>query len=126
MRPIEIVKIETNAVVRLNSIFFDFNKSVLKPESFPELDRVVDLMKSKTGMIIEVQGHTDNVGSNSHNQKLSESRAKAVKTYLLSKGIDAGKVSSKGFGETKPIVSNDDEKDGREINRRVEFKIVKL
>jgi outer membrane protein OmpA-like peptidoglycan-associated protein len=126
LKPIEIVKIEENAVVRLNSIFFDFNMAVLKPESSPELDRVVDLMKNKTAMTIEVAGHTDNIGSVAHNQKLSERRATAVKTYLVSKGIDLGRIVTIGYGESRPIVSNDDEEDGREINRRVEFKITKL
>ncbi len=126
LRPIEIVKIEKDAMVSLNSIFFDFEKAVLKPESFPELDRVVDMMKSRPSMSIQVEGHTDNIGTIKRNQKLSENRASAVKVYLLSKGIDAVKVTSKGFGESRPIVSNDDEKDGREINRRVEFKITKL
>jgi len=126
LRPIEVVRIEENAVVRLNSIFFDYNKAILKPESFPELDRVVDLMQSRPTMTIQVDGHTDNTGSIAHNQKLSENRAKAVEKYFLSKGINKSRVTSKGYGELRPIVSNDDEKDGREINRRVEFKIVKL
>lgn len=126
LRPIEIVKVEKDAVVGLNSIFFDFEKAVLKPESFPELDRIVDLMNSKPTMSIEVHGHTDNIGSHARNQKLSEKRATAVKEYLLSKAINVSRVTSKGFGETKPIVSNDDEKDGRELNRRVEFMIIKL
>jgi OmpA-OmpF porin, OOP family len=126
LRPIEIVRIEEEAVVQLNSIFFDFNKAVLKPESFPELDRVVQLMGNKPQMTIEVAGHTDNIGSPDYNQKLSENRASAVRKYFLSKGIAAARVTSKGFGETRPIVSNDDEKDGRELNRRVEFRITKL
>jgi OmpA-OmpF porin, OOP family len=126
LRPIEIVKIEKDAVVSLNSIFFDFGKAVLKPESFPELDRVADMIQAKPTISIDVHGHTDNVGSHHHNQKLSEQRAAAVKKYLLSKGLDASKITSKGFGETRPIVSNDDEKDGRELNRRVEFKIIAL
>lgn len=126
LRPIEIVKVEKDAVVGLNSIFFDFEKAVLKPESFPELDRIVDLMNTKPTMSIEVHGHTDNIGSHAHNQKLSQKRASAVKEYLLSKAINASRVTSKGFGETKPIVSNDDEKAGREFNRRVEFVIIKI
>jgi OmpA-OmpF porin, OOP family len=126
LRPIEIVRIEEDAVVGLNSIFFDFNKAVLKAESFPELDRVVQLMGRRPQMTIEVDGHTDNVGSQKINLKLSEKRARAVKDYFLSKGVSAARVMSKGFGETRPIVSNDDEKDGRELNRRVEFKIMKL
>ena len=126
LKPIEIVRIEEDAVVRLNSIFFDFNKAVLKPESFPELDRVIQLMERSPQMTIEVAGHTDNIGSENANLKLSEKRASAVKKYFLSKGISAARVTSKGFGEGRPIVSNDDEKDGRELNRRVEFKITKL
>jgi outer membrane protein OmpA-like peptidoglycan-associated protein len=126
LRPIQVVPIEAGAVVRLNSIFFDFDKATLKPESFPELERVVQLMNEKTTMTIEVAGHTDNVGVKQYNQHLSERRASAVKKYLVSKGIDESRITSIGFGETRPIVSNDDEKDGREINRRVEFTITNL
>lgn len=125
LKPIEIVPIEEEAVVRLNNVFFDFNKAILKPESFPELDRVVSLMNERPALTIEVDGHTDNIGTNDYNQKLSEKRAGAVKAYLITKGIDASRMDAKGFGETRPLVSNDDEIDGREINRRVEFKILK-
>lgn len=125
LKPIEIVPIEKEAIVRLNNVFFDFNKAILKPESFPELDRVVALMNERPGMTIEVDGHTDNIGTNEYNQKLSEKRAGAVKAYLITKGIDKTRIDAKGFGETRPLVSNDDEIDGREINRRVEFKILK-
>ena len=118
------VPIEKDAVVRLNSIFFDFDKAILRPESFPELDRVVTMLNERGTMTIEVDGHTDNIGSHQYNQTLSEKRAGAVKAYLITKGIAATRVTSKGFGETKPIVSNDDEEGGREINRRVEFKIL--
>jgi outer membrane protein OmpA-like peptidoglycan-associated protein len=125
LKPIEIVPIETEAVVSLNSVFFDFNMAILKPESFPELDRLVKMMVERAGLTIEVDGHTDNVGAADYNQKLSEKRANAVKAYLITKGINNSRVAAKGFGETKPIVSNDDEKDGRELNRRVEFRITK-
>ncbi len=126
LRPIQVVPIAEEAVVRLNTIFFDFAKAVLKPEAFPELERVVKLMNDRPAMIIEIGGHTDNVGSDGFNQKLSERRANAVMKFFLSKGIDTGRITAVGYGEKRPLVSNDDEKDGREINRRVEFRIVKL
>lgn len=126
LRPIEVVHIEENAMFTMNSIFFDFDKAVLKQESFPELERVVQMLKDKPTMSIEIAGHTDNRGTIAYNHNLSERRAKAVKKFLTSKGIDAGRVTTIGYGETKPIVSNDDEKDGREINRRVEFKITSM
>ncbi len=126
LRPIEVVHIEENAMFTFNSVFFAFDKAILKPESFPELERVVQLMNDKPTLTIEVAGHTDNIGEQSYNQNLSERRADAVKKFLTSKGIDEGRVTIVGFGETKPIVSNDDEKDGREINRRVEFKIMSM
>ncbi len=126
LRPIQVVPIVEEAIVRLNTIFFDFNKAVLKPEAFPELERVVKLMNDRAGMIIEIGGHTDNIGSDHFNQKLSERRANAVMKFLLSKGIDTSRITAVGYGEKRPVVSNDDEKDGREINRRVEFRIVKL
>jgi outer membrane protein OmpA-like peptidoglycan-associated protein len=125
LRPIQVVTIEKEAVVRLNNVFFDFNMAVLKSESFPELDRVVAMMNERPGLTIEVAGHTDNIGTANYNQKLSEKRSDAVKAYLITKGINAVRITTIGFGESKPIVSNDDEKDGREINRRVEFRIVK-
>jgi outer membrane protein OmpA-like peptidoglycan-associated protein len=126
LKPIQVVPIEQDAVMRLNTIFFDFGKAVLKPEAFPELERVVQVMSERPDMHIEIAGHTDNVGSEQMNQKLSERRAHAVKKFMLSKGIDLSRITAVGYGEKVPIVSNDDEKDGREINRRVEIKIVKL
>lgn len=126
LRPIEVVHIEKDAMFTMNSIFFDYDKAVLKPESFPELERVVKMMNDGSGITIEIAGHTDNRGTIAYNQNLSERRAKAVKKFLTSKGIDASRITTIGYGETRPIVSNDDEKDGREINRRVEFKITSM
>jgi outer membrane protein OmpA-like peptidoglycan-associated protein len=126
LRPIEVVGIEANAVVTLNSVFFDFDKATLKPESFPELDRVVELLAANLNIKIALAGHTDNIGTTEYNQKLSERRATAVMKYIVSKGIGATRITSTGYGETKPIASNDDEIDGREINRRVEFTITEL
>ena len=126
LRPIEVVHIEANATFTFNSLFFDFDKAVLKPASFPELERVVQLLNDKPAINIEVAGHTDNTGTIPYNQNLSQRRANAVKKFLTSKGIDASRITTVGYGETKPLVSNDDEKDGREINRRVEFKITSM
>jgi len=126
LKPIESVTIEKDALFTLNSIFFDFDKAVLKPESFPELERVVQFMNDKPSVTIEIEGHTDNIGKADYNKVLSERRANAVKKFLTTKGLAANRISTIGFGETRPIVSNDDEKDGREVNRRVVFKIIKL
>lgn len=126
LRPIEVVTIEEKAMVTLNSVFFDFDKAILKPESFPELDRVIELLTRSQTIKIELAGHTDNVGPTQYNQKLSERRASAVKQYLVSKGIGADRITAIGYGESRPIASNDDEIDGREINRRVEFTILEL
>lgn len=126
LRPIEAVRIEENAMFTLNSIFFDFDKAVLKPESFPELERVMKFMNDKPTITIEIAGHTDNIGKKAYNQYLSERRADAVKKFLSEKGVDDARISIIGYGETRPLVSNDDEKEGREINRRVEFRITGL
>jgi outer membrane protein OmpA-like peptidoglycan-associated protein len=109
--------------VRLN-VFFDFDKSTLKKESIPELDRAVRYMKQYPTMVVEVQGHTDNKGTAEYNQRLSEARAKSVHDYLVSHGIDASRVVAKGYGLTRPKAANDTE-EGRAQNRRVEFVVIK-
>lgn len=124
-KDLKLVPIEKQAKVTLNNVFFDFDKAVLKTNSFAELDRVVKLMVEKSGLQIEVAGHTDNIGTKEYNKQLSIRRAIAVKDYIIKKGIDTNRISVVGFGEEKPIASNDDEESGRELNRRVEFKIVK-
>lgn len=109
--------------VRLSNIFFDFNKDELKPESKNELHRLVSVMKEYPKISIEITGHTDNVGSEEYNQELSELRAKAVYDFLLNEGVQASRLSYTGFGEKKPVASNDDNQ-GRKMNRRIEFKVV--
>lgn len=123
-RDLYLVPIEQGSVIRINNLFFDFAKSTLRPESFPDLNRIVELLKSKIVTEIQIEGHTDNVGNEVANQKLSESRAKAVLDYLTSHGVDAKSISSKGYGKTKPITTNDSD-EGRQQNRRVEFVILK-
>ena len=119
-----LVPIEKGAVVRLNNIFFDFDKYELKQESFPELNRIIELLNKNKEMSISVEGHTDNIGTREYNITLSERRAKAVVDYLIKGGISKDRLQTKGWGKSKPIVSNDDEIDGRELNRRVNFRIL--
>jgi outer membrane protein OmpA-like peptidoglycan-associated protein len=109
--------------VQLNNIFFDFDKTGLNEESVPELTRVLELMEENPEMCISVQGHTDNIGTVAYNKILSERRAKAVVDYLIEQGVNVGRLHYVGWGKSKPMVSNND-KAGRETNRRVEFKIL--
>ena len=119
-----LVPIEKGAVVRLNNLFFDVNEYKLKEGSFPELNRVVEILKKQPDMKMEIGGYTDNVGKPEYNQQLSERRANAIMEYLVKKGgIDPNRLTAKGYGETNPIANNDNE-DGRAQNRRVEFKIL--
>jgi len=119
-----LVPIEVGQVVRLNNVFFDFDKWDLRPESFIELDRVVKLLKENPNIIIEMSAHTDNRGSDEYNFRLSDDRARSVMEYILSKGVPQDRITSKGYGETMPVVDNDTD-EHRQLNRRVEFKILK-
>ncbi|MFT4022590.1 MAG: OmpA family protein [Flavihumibacter sp.] len=119
-----LVPIEIGSVVRLNNVFFDFDKSTLRPESFIELDRVVKLLEENPSIEIEMSAHTDSYGSDEYNFRLSDNRARSVREYLLSKGIDPGRITSQGYGETRPVVPNDTD-ENRQLNRRVEFKILR-
>ncbi len=119
-----LVPIEVGSVVRLNNVFFDFDKWDLRPESFVELDRVVRLLAENPAIEIEMSAHTDSYGSDEYNVVLSGNRAKSVREYILSKGISPNRIISQGYGETKPVVPNDTP-ENRQLNRRVEFKILK-
>lgn len=124
VRDLYLTPIEVGNTIRLNNIFFDTNKSTLKAESYPELNRVVLLLNDNPNMEIEIDGHTDNVGTDETNNSLSDSRAKVVYDYLVTKGVNVSRLKYKGFGETKPLATNDTEA-GRAKNRRVEFLILK-
>jgi outer membrane protein OmpA-like peptidoglycan-associated protein len=119
-----LVPIEIGQVVRLNNVFFDFDKWDLRPESFVELDRVVKLLTENPAIEIEMSAHTDSRGSDEYNFKLSDNRARSVMEYIVSKGIAASRITSHGYGETQPVATNETD-EGRQLNRRVEFKIMK-
>jgi outer membrane protein OmpA-like peptidoglycan-associated protein len=122
-KDIPLQPIAINATIVLRNIFFDFNKYELKPESQVELDKVVQLLQENPTVKIQIEGYTDNVGKAADNQKLSENRAKAVVSYLKSKGISLARLIAKGFGATQPVAPNSTEQ-GRAQNRRTELKIV--
>ena len=124
-RDLYLAPIETGLAIRLNNLFFDFNKSELKKESFGELNRLVELLKKNPTMKIEISGHTDNVGTDAYNNPLSIKRAQAVSAFLTSKGIEATRISAKGYGKTKPLQAGDSE-EARKLNRRVEFTITEM
>jgi len=119
-----LTPIEKGQTIRLNNIFFDFGKYELKEESFPELDRIAKILRERPAIEIKISGHTDNIGSDEDNLILSQNRAKSVTDYFISKGIDATRMITQGYGESKPISSNETD-EGRQQNRRVEFTILK-
>ena len=124
-RDLKLVPFASGETVRLNNIFFDFNKSQLKSESFPELDRLVEMLKDKHDVELTISGHTDNVGDDALNMKLSGERAKSVREHLIGVGIAASRIQSKGYGESSPVATNDTD-DGRRANRRTEFIILEF
>lgn len=121
---IELKNIAVGSKIALRNIFFDTGKSTLRSESNTELDRLVKLMKDVPGLEIEISGHTDNTGSATLNESLSQDRAQAVVNYLKGKGISISRMSAKGYGSTQPIASNKTAA-GRQENRRTEFEIKK-
>ena len=123
IRNLYMVPVKAGETIVLNNVFFDFNQSKLKPESFPELNRVISLLEGNPEIKIEIRGHTDDIGNEDDNLKLSEDRAKSVRQYLVANGFSSDAIHSNGFGESKPVASNSTE-EGRELNRRVEFLIL--
>lgn len=118
------------AIIVIDNVYYDFDKSVLKEASHPALDKVVAMLNDHPAMEIEISAHTDDKGSDSYNLKLSEARANSVVAYLVSKGIGKARLQAKGYGATMPVAPNrqEDGKDnpeGRQQNRRTEFKVLK-
>lgn len=123
-KTIEMRKLVVGVVSVLRNVYFDFDKATFKTEAYPELNKLETMMKQNENLQVEISGHTDSFGSNLINKKISERRANAVKSFLTSKGIDPRRVKTVGYGEERPLVSNDDEAEGRQFNRRVEFKVL--
>ncbi len=119
--PLSPIKIDEKVI--LKNVFYAFNSYEVQPESQAELNKIIEFLNLNSNVRIEISGHTDNIGNVQYNQVLSEKRAKSVVDYLASKGIQAGRLSFKGYGSSMPIGTNDTE-EGRSINRRTELKIV--
>jgi OOP family OmpA-OmpF porin len=113
---------ETLAIV--TNVNFDFDSAAIRKDSEAKLNRVVSLLKDNPDVRVRVEGHTDSTGPEKYNLGLSYRRSESVKNYLVTKGIDASRLSVVGFGEAKPLVSNKT-RAGRAVNRRVEFKVLK-
>jgi len=122
-KDIMLYKMAVGSTIVLKNIFFDYAKATLRPTSFPELDRLLTLLNEYPKIRIEISGHTDNRGTLETNKRLSRERAKAVVDYLVSKGISESRLEFDGYAYLQPIASNDTE-DGRQQNRRVEFKVL--
>ncbi len=119
-----MVKAEVGSKVILKNIFFDVGKSAIKKESISELENIQELLTGNPKLRVQINGHTDNTGNAAANKVLSLQRATAVVNYLIENGISKDRLRAVGFGEERPIVSNDDEIGGREINRRTEIEII--
>lgn len=117
--------IETGTPIVIPDILFVQSKPEFAEGTTKELDKLVQLMEDNPEIEIELSGHTDNQGDEEKNMQLSEQRAEAVKNYLISKGIKADRIKSRGYGSTKPLASNNSE-ETRQQNRRVEYKITKF
>ncbi len=122
-KDIMMVPIVIGESIKINNIFFEFGKYELLPDSYPELNRLLKLMQEKPTLKIQIEGHTDNVGSDKANIELSQNRANSVYNYLVEKGIDANRIKVFGYGKSKPIANNQTD-EGRQRNRRVEFVVL--
>ena len=122
LKKISLTVLKKDAIVQLQDITFETGKADLKPESNEELDRLVGLLEGNQTIKVEISAHTDDVGNDDSNLKLSEKRAKTVVNYLTTKGIKGDRMTAKGYGETQPLVANDTD-ENKAKNRRVQFKI---
>lgn len=121
-RDLDLAKMELGQSIKLNNIFFEYNKVEIKDESKKELERLLGVLNVNPSLKIEIGGHCDSKGNEKFNRELSLKRAKQVVAYLVENGIDASRLQAKGYGEDVPLADNDSE-EGRSLNRRVEFKV---
>jgi OmpA-OmpF porin, OOP family len=113
-------KVTTDSKIITHGILFNVNQASIQPQSMGTINSIYSMMKKDPALKFEIDGHTDNTGNAAHNLTLSQSRAEAVKVQLVSMGVDASRLTTKGFGDTKPLGSNDTS-EGKANNRRVEF-----
>lgn len=119
-KPAPAPKVERTII--LDHVLFDFDKTAIKPDGAKILDRLVTFLNENPDKKVDLEGHTDSIGTDKYNQGLSERRAASVRNYLVKKAVAAGRISTRGFGESKPIADNKT-RDGRAKNRRVEVKV---
>lgn len=112
-----------SGVLRLRGVNFDFDRAEIRPDARPILDQAAQRLRQCGAERLQVEGHTDSIGADAYNQDLSERRARAVRDYLVSKGVVGGRISAVGFGESRPISTNDTP-EGRALNRRVEVRFL--
>lgn len=124
-RTIEMRKLSVGISSVLRNIYFDYDRASFKTGSYSDLNKLESMLRQNPQLNIEIAGHTDNYGHWKYNRILSQKRAEAVKDYLTKKGVDTRRIKAVGYGESKPLATNDDEDEGRELNRRVEFKVLK-
>jgi len=118
-----IIQIELPKQYKLDNVYFESGKATLTASSFKELDELVEYMKLKKTLVIEIAGHTDNVGNPESNLKLSQDRSNTVRDYIVKKGIPQNRLVPKGYGDTQPVAANDTDA-GKKKNRRTEVRVV--
>lgn len=123
-RTIELRKLSVGTISILKNIYFDYDRATFKTESYSDLNKLESMLRQNSQIKVEISGHTDAYGHWQYNRTLSQKRAEAVKDFLTKKGIDTRRIKAVGYGESKPLATNDDEDEGRELNRRVEFKVL--
>ena len=116
-------ELELNRTILLNNIYFERTKAVVLPESYPTLQKLADVLLSRSRLYISIIGHTDNVGDKTALKTLSEDRAMSIKQVLIEKGVPDYRVNTIGYGDTRPIAPNDTE-ENKSKNRRVEIKVI--
>ena len=114
-KPADTLQIAAGKTLVIDNVYFEVDKSVLKEESFPVLDEIIAALKDQPQLKVTIDGHTDSDGTKEHNQKLSEDRARSVEAYFISQGIEASRISTNGYGSSRPVGED------KNKNRRVEF-----
>jgi outer membrane protein OmpA-like peptidoglycan-associated protein len=123
---IELSEIVINKEIVLENIYYDYNKSDIRPDAAEELDKLVQIMKDNPKISIELGSHTDSRGNDDYNMALSQSRAEAAVNYIVSKGISPDRLSARGYGETNPIIPTASQEKEYQVNRRTEFKVISV